>query len=87
MLPEGYKNQAQHLLVAEYDFSLEQFQNVQEHIRSGGSLEFDPDALMTTEAALKAHKPDAHWFLFYGLFIALPLLGLMLWFFLSVFSE
>lgn|GEM_PF-5811609 len=82
--PELRREQAQHLLAATFNFTAAQFASAQELIRNGGELEFDPDAMMTAEGALKADKPDAHWLLFWFV-IVLPLVLLVMWF--LVFAD
>lgn len=48
-------------------------------IRAGGELEFSRDSILTMTAALKADKPDPHWWLFYGLIVAIGAILTLVW--------
>lgn len=81
--PASNRDQAEHLLAASFEFDAGQLAAAQAHIKDGGSLEFAPDALSTTTAALKADKADPHWLLFWFVIVA-PATALVLWY---VFAD
>jgi hypothetical protein len=86
-IPRDPDDAAKHVLVEAMNLTPEQMTAAQDLIRRGGELEFDPDSLMTARGALVADRPDAHWFLFYALIVAIPLIAVAVYFIVKALSR